>query len=203
MVQWGPGIGVMLYGLIVEDGCLLRAIPTLLARLVGIGEDVPECRLMNGKPDFVANFWKFAREFQLRYPKMHKAIGVCDADTDSPSDLEGRLMERARARLQGLPFPLVIHVIKRELETWWIADPASIRTLTGVEMPFPGGNVEDSVNDPKGYVARYLGAHRRSYTPAVAEDAARHMDLGTVSSRCPGFVRFRARVENGGVDRRF
>src|SRR5215813_4462675 len=97
---------------------------------------------MNGKPDFIANFWRVVKEFRFRYPAMHKVLAICDSDNDCVVTLAGELRARANHRLGALPFPLVFHVIKRELETWWIGEPAAISAVTGVAIPFPGGNVE-------------------------------------------------------------
>lgn len=187
----------MLYGVIAEDGYILKAVPVLISRIVNTGDDAPECRLMNGKDDFIANFWKWVKEFQFRYPQMHKVMAVCDADQESPDQVVAVLIDRARRRLAGLPFPLVFHVIKRELETWWVADPSSISAATGVNIPFAGGYVEDGVPQPKEYIVGYLAAQRIPYTRTVAEAAARNLDFETVASRCPSFVVFRQHVVNG------
>ena len=124
----------MLYGVIAEDGYILRAVRVLISRIVDVGNDVPECRVMNGKNDFLANFWRYVKEFQYRFPQIHKVMAVCDADDEPPEAVETLLASRANQRLGGLPFPLTFHVIKRELETWWIAEPQSIAAATGFQV---------------------------------------------------------------------
>ncbi len=188
----------MLYGAVVEDGYLLRAVPVLVKRMVSVGQAEVECRVWNGKPDFMANFWRSVKEFQFKYPKMHKAIGVCDADQESPEELEARLTESAGRRLRNVPFPLMFHVIKRELETWWIVDPDSVSRATGVNIQFPGGNVEAAVLHPKEYLVRGLSQGEVPYTKSIAESLAQNLNFETVESRCPGFVAFKVKVENGG-----
>lgn len=189
----------MLYGLIAEDGAILKAIPVLLSRLVDLQDEPVECRRMNGKPDFIANFWKHVKEFQMRYPNIHKVFAVCDADADreSAATLTAELNAKAAARLGHLPFPLFFHVIIKELETWWIAESAAISNVTGVTIPFPGGNVEQSVNDPYEYIVHRLGAAKKVYTPTDAEAAARIVKLQTLRDRCPGFVAFEQKTLNG------
>jgi len=59
--------------------------------------------------------------------------------------------------------------------------------------------VEDGVLDPKEYLISRLSAAKIPYTRAVAEAAAQNLDFGTVTARCPGFVDFRRKVENGGA----
>lgn len=199
MVQWLIRHGLMLYGLIAEDTFILRAVPVLISRSVDLDQQPPECRLMNGKPDFLANFWRPVKEFQYRYPHMHKVLAVCDADRESPVELLTLLTSRAQNRLLGLPFPLVFHVIKRELETWWIGESQAISTVTGVNIPFPGGNVEESIQDPKEYIIQRLSRAKRPYTRDDAEAVARQIDFGMLSSRSPGFAQFTAKVENGRV----
>ena len=189
--------GVKLYGVIAEDGSIEKAIPFLIPRIV-TGEDVEvECRRLNGKNDFIANFWRTAKEFQFKYPAMHKVLAICDADRESPDELEEFLTDKARDRLPGLPLPLVFHVIKKELETWWIADANTISVLAGVQVNFPGGNVEDSVQDAKEYLEQPLRQVKTPYTPTLAGLIAQHVNLDVVGSRCPGFVVFMRRVENG------
>jgi len=93
----------------------------------------------------------------------------------------------------------VFHVIKRELETWWIGEPPAISSVTGVTIPFPGGNVEQGVLDPKAYIVRHLAAAKTLYTHGDAAAIAEVVDLTVLQSRCPGFVRFAQRAVNGAV----
>lgn len=188
----------MLYGVIAEDTFILRAVPVLISRLVDLAQQLPECRLMNGKSDFLANFWRHVKEFQHRYPHIHKVLAVCDADRESPVELLTLLTTRVQTRLPGLPFPLVFHVIMRELETWWVAEPQTISRVTGVNIPFPGGNVEEDIQDPKEYIVQRLSKAKRPYTRGDAEAVARQIDLATLANRCPGFAVFTAKVEDGG-----
>lgn len=187
----------MLYGLIAEDTYILKAVPVLVSRLVDLQGDPVECRLMNGKPDFIANFWRTVKEFQFRYPAMHKILAVCDADAECGNTLTAELDARARARLHGLPFPLIFHVIKRELETWWVAESHAISAVTGVAIPFPGGNVEQGVVDPKEYIVRRLAAAKRAYSHADTAAIAKNVHIQTLADRCPGFVTFARKAANG------
>lgn len=187
----------MLYGLIAEDTFILRAIPVFVSRLVDLHGQHLECRLMNGKPDFLANVWRRVKEFQYRYPGMHKVLAVCDADRESPRDLLTLLTTKAQIRLGVLPFPLAFHVIKRELETWWVGESQAISSVTGVTIPFPGGNVEEDLLDPKEYIVQRLSPARTTYTRGDAEAIARQINLRILATRCPGFAAFTARVENG------
>lgn len=191
----------MHYGVIAEDGYILRALPVLLERLVDLRGDPVECRLMNGKPDFVANCWRVVKGFQYRYPGMHKVLAVCDADADDPEILSSELHARATARCGPLPFSLIFHVIKRELETWWITEPGAISQVCGIFIPFPGGNVEDSVVDPKEYIVRRLTASKRAYSHGDAERVATSIDLEALAERSPGFVMFAAKARNGDARR--
>lgn len=187
----------MLYGVIAEDTYILRAVPVLLSRLVNVGNDVPECRVWNGKADFVANFWRSVKEFQFWYPDMHKVIAVCDADTERPEEVEARLQATVQSKLPTLPFPLMFHVIKRELETWWVTDPNSVLAVTGVQIPFPGGNIEESVQHAKEHITRSLSTRKITYTREIAEETTRTLNFEVVAARCPGFVVFGHKVENG------
>ena len=182
--------------MIAEDTFILRSLPILISRLVDLEGDPVECRIMNGKPDFILNFWKRVKEFQFKYPAMHQVLAVCDADNDCVVTLADELRARAITRLGALPFPLVFHVIKQELETWWIAESAAISLVTSVAIPFPGGNVEQDVLDPKAYIVRRLAVTKGTYTYGDAAAAAAAIDLRTLKDRCPGFVRFARRVAN-------
>jgi hypothetical protein len=83
------------YGLIAEDGAIEEAVPILMRRILETEGLLIERRRMNGKDDFVANFWKRVKEFQLRYPSIHKVLAVCDADRESADQLESTLRIRA------------------------------------------------------------------------------------------------------------
>ena len=88
----------------------------------------------------------------------------------------------------------LFHVIKQELETWWIGEAAAISAVTGVAIPFPGGNVEQDVLDPKAYIVRRLAGAKKAYTSNDAAAAAERIDLTVLQNRCPGFVRFAQRM---------
>ena len=184
----------MLYGLIAEDGSILKSVPTLVSRLVDLQNEPIECRRMNGKSDFIANSWRVVKELRFRFPAIQKVLAICDADNDCVVTLATHLRERAEAHLGTLPFQLVFHVIKQELETWWLAEPSAISAVTGVVIPFPGGNVEQSVLDPKTYIVRRLAVAKRVYTPGDAAAIAGRIDLSVLRMRCPGFVRFERRL---------
>ena len=184
----------MQYGLIAEDTFIMRSVPVLVSRLVDLEGDRVECRRMNGKPDFIANFWRVVKEFQFRYPAMHRVLAICDADSGCVVTLAEELRARATARLGALPFSLVFHVIQQELETWWIGESAAISAVTGVVIPFQGGNVEQGVLDPKAYIVRRLADAKKAYTYGDAAAAAELIDLTVLQNRCPGFVRFAQRI---------
>ena len=187
----------MLYGLIAEDGAIEKSIPVLLSRLVDLEGEPVECRRLNGKPDFIANFWKHVKEFQFRYPGIHKVLAVCDADGDSATTLTAELNAKVAARLGHLPFPLFFHVITRQLETWWVAESAAISTVTGVAIPSPRGNAEENLEDPRRYIIQRVAAAKKVYTPTDAEATARIVQLPTLRGRCPGFVEFEQKTQNG------
>lgn len=184
----------MRYGLIAEDNAILKSVPMLVSRLVDLEGDPVECRLMNGKSDFIANFWKAVKEFRFRFPNIRKVLAICDADNDCVVTLAALLKERALARVGPLPFQLVFHVIKQELETWWIAEPSAISVVMGVAVPFPGGNVEQGVLDPKAFIVSHLAPDKKIYTHSDAAAIAEIIDLAVLRDRCPGFTRFAQRV---------
>ena len=180
--------------MIAEDGAILKSVPILVSRCVDLRGEPMECRRMNGRPDFIANFWRVVKEFRSKFPTMQKVLAICDADRDCAATLAALLRERADARLGALPFQLVFHVIERELETWWVAEASAISAATGVVIPFPGGNVEQGVLDPKAYIGHRLAAARRIYLPSDAAATAELIDLNVLRQRCPGFVRFERRA---------
>ena len=187
-----------LYGVVAEDEAILTTVRALVARTVDNAQPT-ECRRLNGKADFLANFWHYIKEFQYRFPAMHKALAVCDADNDDPIQLEADLAGRAVRHLPGLPFPLVFHVIRREVETWLLVDGEAITAATGVNIVVPGGNIESDLVDAKEYLSRQLNKQSVPYTPAVAQRIADRIDPATVAGRCPGFVAFTSRVRNGAL----
>ena len=125
-------VGVQ-YGLIAEDTFIMRSVPVLVSRLVDLEGDRVECRRMNGKPDFIANFWRVVKEFQFRYPAMHRVLAICDADSGCVVTLAEELRARATARLGALPFSLVFHVssIRRRTSYAGLRMPKKLtRTVT-------------------------------------------------------------------------
>jgi len=186
------------YGLVVEDQYLMRAGEILVKRIATkCGAEVEVLtRRMNGKGDFRARFYEPVRELWFRHPGLHKILAVCDADRDDPERLEAELRARAAIRVPGLPFALVFHVIRVELETWLVADDEAVSRATGARVPFPGGNIEASMPDPKGYLESRLPT-RVPYTPTIAAAIAETLNLDVLSQRCNGFSVFQERVKNG------
>ena len=187
----------MLYGLIAEDRKILSAGQVLIARISQETTARIEPRVLNGKPAFVADAWRVVKEFCHRFPDMHKILAVCDADHDDAEELEAALIGKILRRCGPIPMPLLCHVIKIELETWWMADVDTISRVVGGVIPYPGGNAE-TIRDPKEILIRRLrDAGCGPYTDAKARAFAEHLDFGVAEARAPGFGVFRQKVENG------
>ncbi|MGH7289244.1 MAG: DUF4276 family protein, partial [Myxococcota bacterium] len=89
---------------------------------------------------------------------------------------------------------VAVHAVKREMETWLLADTAAISRVAGGGAVTPiGGQLEDQQH-AKEALMKMLSRVAVPYTPAVCRNIAQEIDLSTLRGRCPSFASFERKV---------
>ncbi len=128
---------------------------------------------------------------------VEKALIIRDSGGKDSRDIEAELTQKANER--GWAFSHGVHVciIRREMETWLLADVEAInsvaRTRGGREVAEVQGTLEE-IEAPKEKLKRLLLEAKLDYTPEVCGEIARSLRLHTLRYRCPSFCTFERRV---------
>ncbi len=95
------------------------------------------------------------------------------------------------------PFEVKFIIVVQELETWLLADDKAISKVTqarsGRTVSRVNENLE-SIRQPKEKLQEILSKAGIYYTPEVAKEIARELDLSKIEYRCPGFKEFHQAV---------
>jgi hypothetical protein len=186
------------FGLIVEGPYDERFYETLIPRICNA-----ELQVVTRPCDGVANLMKqfpvYLKEFEhvLNGHPVDKALVIRDAkggDIETPR----RLMEdKIQGRKYSLPRGLQLCIVRREMESWLLADTRAINAVAvargGREVKEVQGNPED-VYDPKRELRSILSDARIVYTAPVCAEIASRLNLETLEYRCPSFRTFKQNV---------
>ena len=165
------------YGLIVEgdydkeilEEFILRCSNDETARSdMGI-----ETRICGGGSKVFKQFPGFLKDFQFNYPGIRKAFVVRDSDGKNPVVLENQF----RDKISGWDFPFTVEFTFPiyEIEAWLLFDEAVLSRITGRRVPkirFPQRS-----QDPKTQLVQILNNGKIDYTPALAREIVKEMDL--------------------------
>lgn len=188
-----------IYGIIVEgvkggydEAALVELIKKCLSDNIKIVS-----RPCDGKDRLMKKFPGFLEEF--RYIKqgssVNKALVIRDADSKNPEDLKENM--RSKITQRTYPFEVKFVIIVQELETWLLADENAISKVTqarsGKTVSKINENLESILN-PKERLQNILSMAGVPYTPAVAQEIAKELDIPTIEYRCPRFKEFRQAV---------
>ncbi|MEW6675853.1 MAG: DUF4276 family protein [Nitrospirota bacterium] len=184
------------YGIVAEgnydEAALIELIKKCLSENIEViprrcgGKD----RLMNKFPAYLESF-RYANQGQ----NVDKALVIRDADAKDPNEL----LERMKNKIAGRNYPFEVKFIPivQELETWLLADENAISKVTGTRSGRTVSRINkniESILDPKGRLQNILSAAGVPYTPVVAQEITRELNISTVEYRCPGFKEFRQAV---------
>lgn len=189
------------FGLIVEGVSDEKALPEIIRKIAGSDvEFIVRPIATTGK--FVKMFPAFLQEFEKLSIRIDKALVIRDADNRDPREIEQglkqRLQEKIQRRKSPFPFPVNIHVIVQELETWLLADEQAISVVTRERASRTVTRIQEtleSIQNPRERLTGALGDDI-PYTPAVARRIAKEVNIETIKYRCPRFKMFCEQVLN-------
>lgn len=186
------------YGLIVEgpfDQAMYEAlIPRICERDLSF-----KTLLCEGKDGLMKNFPGFLRilEKVLLGKPVDKALVIRDSDRKDPSAIETEMARRIQRMEYVFPLGVKFCVVRREMETWLLADAQAINivalTRGGRQIQEVQGTLED-INDPKAKLRSVLSEARLHSTDVVCAEIASHLRIDHLEYRCPSFRTFRQNV---------
>lgn len=157
-------------------------------------------RPARGKPRFLSVFPKLLWSFQYVEPggPADKAIVVRDANNDDPAEVEAVMRRRLEnRRYPAFPRGVEFHAIRRETETWLLADVEAINRVAVANggrrvNPIPGPL--ENISDAKEQFVQLLTQAGLPYVPEVVRQITRDVDLSVLRIHCPRFRRFETEV---------
>lgn len=185
-----------LYGIVVEGSYDEAALIELIKKCISSDIEII-ARPCGGKDRLMKSFPGHLESFRYGKQGSHidKAIVIRDADTRNPDELS----ERMRSKMAGRTYPFEVKfiIIVQELETWLLADEKAISKVTqarsGRTVTRVNENLE-SIIKPKEKLQNILSNSGVPYTPAVAREIAKELDISEVEYRCPRFKEFHQAV---------
>lgn len=184
------------YGIVVEGNYDKAALTEIIKKCLSSDIEIAP-RLCGGKDRLMKHFLGFLESF--RYEKqglpVDKALVIRDADDKDPDELSERMKSKIIDRTYS--FEVKFIAIVQELETWLLADENAISKVTqarsGKTVSRINENLESIVN-PKEKLQNILSNAGVPYTPVVAREIAKGLDISIIKNRCPGFKEFHQAV---------
>jgi hypothetical protein len=173
-------------GIIIEGVYDEKAFRRLIERTHTNTQVQVIARPCGGVSQLINKFPGYLKEFRYR-GDVTRALVVRDGDGKCFADLDRKL----RQKIAGwAPYPLQLDLffVRKELETWFLADEKALSDLVGRQVS-PQHHPE-TVLHAKEELKRILSRGGKDYTPAVAEILAQSGNVDVLKSRCPSFRRF-------------
>jgi hypothetical protein len=203
------------YGLIVEGPYDVAIIPELIPRI--LARDVPIIsRPCFGKDNLNKNVLAFLRDLQDKMKarrvqetalrnlqdetevwRYQKALVIRDSGGKDPGKIEAELTRKVHEWRWEFSHGVHVCVVRREVETWLLADAAAVNAIAqkkgGRAVANVQGRLEEIVH-PKERFKRLLSEAKLDYTEPVCSEIARLLNLEVLEHRCPSFLTFQQRV---------
>jgi hypothetical protein len=153
-------------------------------------------KILNNNPSFILRpgrskhnvIEKFSGWLEdFRYRNVDKALIIIDEDMSCRKNLIGKLYKKIRDRKYR--FPVKFHIIRREIETWLLADEKALSKILGTNISRVNETLEE-IQDPKTKLKIILSKAQKNYTGETLRKIAEATDIESISSKCPGFRRF-------------
>lgn len=145
---------------------------------------------MKSFPGFLESF-RYAKQGS----PVDKALVIRDADNKDPNELLEKMKSKNIDRIDLFEVKFII--IVQEIETWLLADEEAISRVTqarsGRTVTRVNENLE-SIIQPKERLKEMLSTAKVPYTPEVAKEIAKELDISEVEYRCPRFKEFHQAV---------
>ncbi len=186
------------YGIVVEGPYDAAIFPELMRRI--LGRDVTIIpRPCGGKANLKKDLLTFLRDLQsgLQGRAVEKALVIRDSDGKDPQVIEAELTQKVNERRWAFAHGVHVCIIRREMETWLLADGAAINAVAlqrgGREVAELQGALEE-IQDPKEKLRQLLSKAKLDYTEQVCTEIANVAKLKTLRYKCPSFCTFEQRV---------
>jgi len=128
---------------------------------------------------------------EFRNRGVDRAIVIVDQDMSCRKTLIQKILGKIEGR--NYSFPVKLHVIEREIETWLLSDERAISRVVGKNVPRVNQALEN-IQDPKEKLKEILSRAKANYTNKTLQNIAKESDIEHIAYRCPGFRRFRQLV---------
>ena len=125
-----------------------------------------------------------------------RALIIRDSDQRDPAAVESKIRDGIRANF-AFPGGIEVHAVRREMETWMLADDQAISRVaerSGGRVVPPVHETLEDIAHPKERFQKVLRSAGLLYLSTVCGEIARELDLATLRYRCPGFVTFERKV---------
>jgi hypothetical protein len=129
---------------------------------------------------------------------VEKALVIRDSGGKDPKIIEEGLTRKVQERRWVFSHGVHVCIIRRELETWLLADVAegvnAVAEKRGGRAVAEVQGMLEEIEHPKERLRQLLSEAKLEYTDQVAAEIARLLRLDTLSYRCPSFRAFKQRV---------
>lgn len=182
------------YGLIVEGIYDIPVFESLVRRLDG--ENVSfEPLVCEGYSNLMRRFPGLLK--YLETAGVDKALVIRDCGRKSVEEVEKEMAARVADQRFSFPLGLELCAVRRETETWLLADEEAISTVAlrrnGRRVGPINGELE-SIEDPKDRLRRALSEAKIEYLPVVGGEIAEIASIEFLKYRLPSFRRFVPKV---------
>jgi hypothetical protein len=187
------------YGIVVEGPYDVAILRELIPRI--LGRDVPVIsRPCYGKDNLLKNLLIHLEtlDYAAEGRAVEKALVIRDSGGKDPKIIEEELTRKVQERRWGFSHGVHICIIRREVETWLLADVAEgvnavAKKRGGRTVAEVQGTLEE-IEYAKERLRQLLSDAKLEYTEQVCAEIARSLRLDTLSYRCPSFRTFKQRV---------
>ena len=202
------------YGIVVEgpyDVAILRElIPRILGRPVPViprpcfAKVIPDNKLLKFlgslQGEMQRRLDQKARENlqdEMQVWRYQKALVIRDSGGKEPKIIEEELTQKVQERPWGFSHGVHVCIIRREVETWLLADMAAVSGVAEKRGGRAVAEVQGTLEDfeyPKQMLKQLLSEAKLEYTDQVCAEIARSLRLDTLRYRSPSFRTFEQRV---------
>ena len=186
------------YGIVVEGPYDVAILPVLIRRI--LGSDVPVIpRPCYGKDNLWHDLLIHLKTllYGVEGRPVENALVIRDSGGKDPKIIEAELTRKVQERPWAFSHGVHVCIIRREVETWLLADAVAVNTVAekrgGRAVAEVQGTLEE-IEYPKERLKQLLSDARLEYTGEVCAEIARLLRLDTLSYRCPSFRAFKQQV---------
>jgi len=181
-------------GLVYEDENLRIISESVTRKVLGPQTDF-EGLLGGSWPGFKGDVAKLLQVLNVKHlsAPLDKVFVIVDANGEDPQEREDSLSQKIRNRTYPFGEPK-LYAIKRQSETWLIADASAVNTAAGAHVTPPIAEPE-TFKDPKRYLIQRLRNSGQEFTRQFVRDAASHLDIEVLGRAFKEFPRLRNMLE--------